>query len=175
VRDGNRVTSIEELRSKGNAEHMQVAGKTAQMLANDGNAYAYIDTIGEGAGVYSRLKELGYRNAISCKYSEGAKGLNDVTGVYEFDNMKSYLYWCVRDWLNPKNNLLLELPESDKLMEELTSIKWKFSSSGKIVIESKDETKKRIKRSPDYLDALANSFYPKINGIISEDMLQDFL
>jgi hypothetical protein len=33
-------------------------------------------------------------------------------------------------------------------------------SNGKIKIESKDEIKKRIKRSPDRADSLANTFWP---------------
>lgn len=52
---------------------------------------AFIDTIGERVGVYSRLIELGYKNAISYKFSESVQGLRDITGVYEFANMRTYL------------------------------------------------------------------------------------
>jgi hypothetical protein len=38
--------------------------------------------------------------------------------------------------------------------------KWEFMSNGRIKIESKDEIKKRIKRSPDKADSLANTFWP---------------
>lgn len=163
-RNDNRVTLIESMQSGGKAEHMAVAGKTAQFL-KDKNCKAFIDTIGEGAGTYSRLVELGYKNAFSCKYSEAAKNgygekLNDVTGVYTFANMRAYLYWCVRDWLNPENKMNAELPKNDFLFQELTETKWKFKSDGSIIIEPKDDIKERIKRSPDYSDALANTFYP---------------
>jgi len=79
---------------------------------------SYIDTIGEGAGVYSRLEELGYRNVYSCKYSESAKGLHDLTGQYEFANMRAYCYWSLRDWLNPKNGFGAAIPPCDKLSNE---------------------------------------------------------
>jgi len=38
--------------------------------------------------------------------------------------------------------------------------KWEFMSNWKIKMESKEEIKKRIKRSPDRADALANTFWP---------------
>jgi hypothetical protein len=155
----NYVDKIETYFGNGKAEHMKVAGIVANYLKTK-STNAYIDTIGEGAGVYSRLIELNYNNAYSCKFSENANGLTDITGVYEFMNMRAYLYWAVRDWLNPANNTEACLPDSDDLTEELTEIKYKIQSNGKILIEPKEDLKKRLKRSPDEGDALANSFYP---------------
>lgn len=175
ARYGNFVSDFEAHQSAGTADHMHVAGMALKRL-KETNSKAYIDTIGEGAGVYSRLQELGLRNAYSCKYSENARGLTDVTGQYEFANMRAYCYWAVRDWLNPKNNFLPALPPCDRFTEEATETHWKFQSNGSIIIEPKDKIKERIKRSPDYFDALANSFYPRDYDFISEDeLLKDFL
>ena len=67
-------------------------------------------------------------------------------------------------------------PPCDQLMEEATETKWKFLSNGKIIIEPKEDVKKRIKRSPDWMDALANTFYPRDYSFISEEeLLKDFL
>ncbi|WP_130893084.1 hypothetical protein [Paraprevotella xylaniphila] len=174
-RYGNYVPKFEVHQSAGKADHMHVAGMHISYLSDE-NAKAFIDTIGEGAGVYSRLEELGYKNAYSCKYSEGARGLHDITGQYEFANMRAYCYWSLRDWLNPKNGFGAALPPCDKLMEEATETHWKFQSDGRIIIEPKEEIKKRIKRSPDYMDALANTFYPHDFDYISdEELLRDFL
>lgn len=158
-RYGNYVPEIIEHQSAGVADHMHVAGLVVPFL-KDAKARAFVDTIGEGAGVYSRLIELGYKNATSAKYSERASELTDVTGQYTFANMRAYLYWALRDWLDPKNNFQPALPPSERLMEEATNTKWRFTSSGDIAIEPKEDIKKRIKRSPDYMDALANTFYP---------------
>lgn len=158
-RYGNYVGDIEVHNSAGRADHMHVAGMHTKYLKNKNNM-AFIDTIGEGAGVFSRLEELGFKNVFSCKFSEGVKGMHDITGQYEFVNMRAYCYWAVRDWLNPKNGFNPAIPPCDYLMEELTEIKWKFHSDGRIIIEPKEEIKKRLKRSPDYSDALANTFYP---------------
>jgi hypothetical protein len=170
------VKSFESHQSAGTADHMHVAGMTIPILSKRDNM-AFIDTIGEGAGVYSRLRELGYSNAVSCKNSESAEGLNDITGVYTFANMRAYMYWAVRDWLDPKNKRNACLPPDDKLMEEATEIKWSFQSNGSIIIEKKDEIMKRLKRSTDRFDALAQTFYPSFrNTIISDQqILNDLL
>lgn len=158
-RYGNYVPEIKIHQSGGKADHMKVAGEAVQWL-RDSKAKVLIDTIGEGAGVYSRLEELGYSNAYSCKFSEGTRGLHDITGQYEFANMRAYCYWAVRDWLNPKNGFNPALPPCDELDDELTEIHWSFQSSGKIIIEAKEDIKSRLKRSPDRSDALASTFYP---------------
>lgn len=174
-RYGNYVPEFEAHQSAGTADHMHVAGMTSKYLDKKGTK-AFIDTIGEGAGVFSRLQELRYSNAFSCKFSESAHGLNDITGEYTFANMRAYLFWAVRDWLNPKNGFGAALPPCDKLMEEATETHWKFMSNGKIIIEPKEEIKKRIKRSPDWFDALANTFYPwDYSTVGDEEIMKDFL
>ena len=155
----NYVEKFEVVGKAGSADHMLVAGYLSNLLKYPSNK-AFIDTIGEGAGVYSRLVELGYNNAFSAKFSEGAEDLTDYTEVYRFFNMRAYCYWAIRDWLNPANNQKACLPECDELTEELTEIKWSFKSNGSIIVEPKDDIKKRLKRSPDYSDSLAETFYP---------------
>jgi hypothetical protein len=176
-RYGNRVQSFRKRNSGGVADHMRVAGETAGWLSENGAGVAMIDTIGEGAGVFSRLVELGYaRNdnrvsftgkgcALSCKYSEAARDargneLKDITGQYSFVNMRAFLHWCVRDWLNPKNGADAMLPPGGTLAREAGEIRWNFRSDGKIQIEAKEDIKKRLGFSPDEFDALANTFYP---------------
>ena len=40
------------------------------------------------------------------------------------------------------------------MIADLVSVKYKFIASGRIQVESKEQIKKRIGRSPDYADAL---------------------
>jgi hypothetical protein len=49
-------------------------------------------------------------------------------------------------------NLDLEMNDKD-LLDEMMSIKYKFSSKGSIQIESKDDMRSRGMKSPDRLDA----------------------
>jgi hypothetical protein len=174
----NYVDRWDMIHSGGTANHMQIAGKTKQTMDTATDRYAgttaqsFIDTIGEGAGVYSRLIELSEQvdysylegRIHSVKFSEAAKyegrELKDFTGQYSFINMRAYLFWAVRDWLNPYNKTGAMLPPDEEFSQEATEIQWKFRSDGKVQIEEKDEIKKRIGRSIDKFDALANTFYP---------------
>lgn len=164
-REGQWCSPFTVHNSGGAAEHMRIVGNIVARRRVCPDMYASIDTIGEGAGVYSRLCEVDNpRYAVSCKYSEGAKRLDrdltDLTGQYRFMNMRAYLFWCVREWLNPKNDTGAMLPPDTRFDEEASEIRWSFRSDGRIIIEPKDDIKKRLGRSPDRFDALANTFYP---------------
>lgn len=177
-RKGAWVSEFRAHNSGGSADHMKIAGQIAAYRRRQIEAYVSIDTIGEGAGVYSRCIEVDEKEyIISCKYSEAAKGRNgkqltDVTGQYQFINMRAYLFWAVRDWLNPKNDTGAMLPPDTQFDEEATEIKWSFRSDGCIFIEPKEDIKERLGRSPDKFDALANTFYPiRTNKRIDLDRL----
>ncbi len=171
-RYGFFVSEIKMHQSGGVADHMHVVGMVINAMTDKKRDKAFIDTIGEGAGVYSRLRELECHNVYSCKFSENARNLHDTTNQYEFVNMRAYLYWKVREWLNPKNGYCPALPPNALLAEEATEIHWKFQSDGRILMESKDDIKKRLKRSPDIFDALANTFYPRANTLTDAQILR---
>ena len=159
----NFVFPFEVYQSSGKADHMKMAGIIKNKLT--GRNQAFIDTIGEGAGTYSRLVELGLKNkAFSVKASESAAGLHDVTGIYEFVNMRTYLAWAFRDWLNPINGNEACLPPDGRLAQELTQIRYFILSSGKIKLEEKSEIKKRLGFSTDEFDSLAATFWPHNEG-----------
>lgn len=170
-RINNYVFPFQAHQSAGKADHMHVAGMLANELRDIAGHVAFIDTIGEGAGVYSRLEELGFSNIVSAKNGMGARGLTDITGQYSFANMRAYTYWAIRDWLNPKNHTEACLPPDDYLSEELTATKWKFQSDGSIILEKKDEIIKNIGRSPDRSDSLALTFWP--DSTITEDVYDE--
>lgn len=153
------VTHFDIYQSGGEANHMEMAGRLANYAK--GKTEIFIDTIGEGAGVFSRMMETnpGSRT-FSCKASEGAQGLSDITNEYQFANMRAYMFWAIRDWLNPAFNDQACLPPNKLLTQELCEIRYEVKSNGSIIIEPKEEIKTRLGRSPDLSDALANTFYP---------------
>ena len=134
---------------------MVTVGRVKNELIVDEDS-AFIDSLGEGAGVFSRLMELQV-NAIGVKASESAKGLTDITEQRTFANMRAYLYWALRDALDPALGGKLALPPVDELTQDLTEVHWSTRSNGDIIIEEKDKIKKRLGRSPDYGDAVANT------------------
>ena len=113
---------------------------------------AYIDVIGVGAGVYDRLAEQGKDvEAVNVGTSTIIK---DASGTLEFVNLRSALWWTVRDWLDPAQDRQLALPPDDLLIGDLTAPKWIVTSTGKIKVESKEDMRKRIGRSTDGADAV---------------------
>jgi hypothetical protein len=152
---------VTQFRNFAKAYHMETAGRIKQELDKDQRYMAFIDTIGEGAGVYYRLIEQDV-NACSVKFSESAKKYHDFSGELNFANMRAYCWWAIRDALDPQNDINLALPPIDELTQDLNEPTFKPRSDGSFIIEEKDEIKKRLGRSPDYGDALALTFYPKI-------------
>ncbi len=158
----NFVREFQTLQRK---DHMQTAGLINNILSANEKANALIDSIGEGAGIFSRLEEQKIK-VTSAKFSEaardsnGKKELNDFTGQRTFANMRAYCYWAIRDALDPQLGGNLALPPLDELTQDLTEPRWSFRSDGKILIEEKTEIKKRLGRSPDFGDALALTYFP---------------
>jgi len=146
---------IERLRVYSKQDHMVTVGKVKNELIAEEDS-ALVDSLGEGAGVFSRLMELEV-NAVGVKASESAKGLTDLTEQRTFANMRAYLYWALRDALDPALGGELALPPLDELTQDLTEVHYSTRSNGEIIIEEKDKIKKRLGRSPDYGDAVANT------------------
>ena len=111
------------------------------------NCLVYVDVIGVGWGVNGELKNQNVQ-AI------GVNVKNTAEEDERFKNSRAELYWKVRDALDPDQEDPLALPPDDKLEAQLTSIKYKTDSKGRIQIESKKDMRKRGLKSPDRSDAL---------------------
>lgn len=106
-----------------------------------------VDSIGLGAGVVDRLRELGAPvRGVNVSEAPSAKDT--------YSNLRSELWFRVKGWLEDRN---CKIPDDDRLIAELTSSRYKFTSSGKMAVESKDEMRRRGLKSPDYADALCLS------------------
>lgn len=152
---------IESLETYAKQEIMQTAGRVAASV-NKTTPVA-VDIIGVGAGVYSRLKELNYA-AISVNVAQKAvdwrgQPLTDKSGKQEFINLRAYVWWLVREALDPDGDDPIALPVDDELTGDLTAPTWWYRSDGKIQVESKDEMRERLGRSPDRADAVALALY----------------
>jgi len=102
-----------------------------------------VDAIGLGSGVVDRLRELG----LPCR------GVNvaELPAMGEtYLNLRAELWFKARQWLSGRD---CSLPEDEELRASLVTPKYKFTSNGKIQIESKDDMKKRGLPSPDAGDA----------------------
>jgi len=143
---------------------MQTAGRIAARAGR--NTPIAVDVIGIGSGVFDRLRELKYAvKAVnvgeSAKYANG-KLITDVSGEIQFFNLRSALWWMLREALDPSSDSPLALPPDDELIGDLTAPKFSYTSAGKIRVEGKDEIRARIARSTNGADSLMLALY---NGI----------
>ena len=115
----------------------------------------HIDIGGVGGSPYDFLKENGVQvEGINNAETDRSKDQFDkASGQMKFRNNRSFLMWRFREALEPVKGENLALPPDSELKADLCAPRWKLTASG-ILIESKDEIKKRIGRSPDKGDAL---------------------
>ena len=121
-----------------------------------------VDVIGVGASVYDQLagqrKEDGAPyNVFPVNFSEKTSA-RDRSGMLAMRNIRAEAYWSFREALDPVRGDNLALPPDRELMADLVAPQWKITASG-IQIESKDEIKKRLARSPDCGDAVVLANY----------------
>jgi hypothetical protein len=135
---------------------MQGTGHVVGAVGTDKETRIAVDANGVGAGVWARLKELGYKNAKRVMVSTKTDA-KDRHKTNTFVSLKDYMYWLVREALDPENEPenLLALPDIPALTEELTTPKWSRRSNGEIEVEKKEKIVERLKRSPDLFESLA--------------------
>jgi len=111
-----------------------------------------IDDTGVGGGVTDRLHELGL-SVVPVDF--GSKAYEDT----KFKNRRTELYWNMRKAIIPEATEPLFIPTKyNSLRKELTQPRYKMTSDQTIQLESKDELRKRLGRSPDESDAVALTY-----------------
>jgi hypothetical protein len=117
-----------------------------------------VDVIGIGSSTYDHIKPL-YDHVNPVNTSEGSE-YRDKSGRMKMRNLRAELFWRMRDALDPLSGIDLALPNDPELLADLCSAVYKITVSG-VLIEGKEEIKKRIGRSPDYGDAVLLTLYDK--------------
>jgi hypothetical protein len=131
-----------------NPDLMETTGKIIRIMKDENikPENVFIDDVGVGGGVTDRLIEQDYAiNAVK----EGAK----AEDTERFINVKAENYWSLRKWILAGGSL-----ENNSDFIQLTEIKYKENSAGKLKIEPKEEMARRGIQSPDVADALMLTF-----------------
>ena len=151
VHDENRIAPLTVLKGHDTKDGPAVAGAVVSVLRDD--AIPGIDLGGGwGGSAFTHLKKHLNLPAVGVNPSERAtKKSRD--GKYAFKNMRAQLYWQFREALNPITGDNVELPDDEELIEDLAAAEFEITPQG-ILIEKKDDIKKRLKRSPDRGDAV---------------------
>ncbi|KKN08642.1 hypothetical protein LCGC14_1054590 [marine sediment metagenome] len=142
--------------------------ETAQRIIHHSMNFATslikIDVIGYGAGVADQLvKYFGESRVLKINVAEAptipsfSEELNKFHDK-QFLNYRAELYWRLREKFE-QGTIDID-PHDEDLKTELSMLKYKIEN-GKIKIESKDDMRKRLRRSPDRADTLAYAFAEK--------------
>lgn len=148
-----KVTKIDTYSKK---DTMEVAGICARILKNHAPAMMFIDVVGLGAGVVDRLKELGWGERIMA-VSAGSRPVLDKL----YSNKGAEMWGDMKHWLE---NGPVQLPDEDALQADLQNRGYKFDSNNRLVLEKKEDMKKRGVRSPDMADAVALTFAAPVSA-----------
>lgn len=132
-----------------------------------------VDDAGVGGGVTDRLKErLAQRESwtvVAVNSSESARESD------KYPNLRSELWFMAAD--RAQSGLLnltrIGEPARSELRRQLTATKWKMDSSSRRVVQTKDEIKKDIGRSPDDADAFNLAYMPSTIGVYRPEDLND--
>lgn len=144
IRQKENVTRKEILIAQDTVEmagHVIRIAKEENVLPTNIN----IDIIGLGVGTFDALKHQGWHvNGVNVSVTP------DDTEHYA--NKRAELYGRVKEWIATGSLI------QDEDWYELTNIKYKFTANGKMLMESKEDMKKRGLSSPDVADALMLTF-----------------
>jgi len=116
-----------------------------------------VDIVGIGSSPFDFIRLVHKPTTALNGGLMGVEG-TDRTENYQFYNLRALLYWQFREALDPDTGLGLALPPDEQLVQDLISVGWE-PRGGKILIEKKDEIKKRIGRSTNRGDAIVYAFH----------------
>lgn len=110
--------------------------------------YVNVDVIGIGYYLARHLQDCGFE----------VNDINVSDRSYDPDkygNLKAELYWALRERFRLGD---ISIPNDDTTISQLSSVRYKHNSKGQIVIESKEEARKRGVASPDRAESAMLAF-----------------
>jgi hypothetical protein len=167
-----RGRCIEKIESRKGMDTMEVAGWVQKIIREDKPAKVNIDVGGLGVGVYDRLYETGSNRRVLNAVNFGGKPVEPPPLDEQGNPAGGPANRRAEMWGNLKK--VLEggrfcLPDRDSLQADLVSVGYKFTSEGKLLLESKQDMRKRGVPSPDEGDAVALCFSEPDGGAFVRD------
>lgn len=126
-------------------DNMELASQVALAIEEMQPGGVFIDA-GNGSGVIDRLRQLGHRVS---EVNFGGKSANE-----HYANKRAEMWFKLRDWVRAGGCLWNDL----NLKQDLAAPTYSYNAASKLMLESKDEIKKRGLPSPDLGDGLALTF-----------------
>jgi hypothetical protein len=149
-RRGRDAKSLPPIILRG-VDTMGVAAQVARAYENFHPDAVFVDGGGVGGGVVDRLRQLRIP-VFEVQFGAKADFHNADDGV-KYGNKRTEIWGAVRSWISGG-----AIPEGIGLAAELSAPTYSFNARGELMLESKDEMRRRGVASPDVADALACTF-----------------
>lgn len=121
------------------------------IAANRDQAPMHIDVVGVGSSPFDFLNQAN-QHVLGINVGTKSLGHSEGTNV-GFGNLKTELWWGMREDLDPTNNRGISLPPDPQLLADLTAPLWSVTGQT-ITMETRKAIIKRIGRSPDWGSAI---------------------
>jgi hypothetical protein len=145
---------------------MTTAEKIVTLAHERGAKEVRIDAVGMGGPVYDRVAQLSDARFETV----GMIGIAQSPDLDLWLNARAYWYDNVRERMYAGE---IDISIEDRELEdELGNLEYKFTNRGAIQIESKDDIKARVGKSPDYADAMI--YACAFTGVNPEDPQSKF-
>ena len=140
---------------------MESAGWAKQVIDTEKPARMFIDVGGLGAGIYDRLVEMGYGEVVRAVNFGGApleppRFDDEGREIPGPSNRRAEMWMNSRDWLDAEGGA--DIPDSDSLQADACGPGYRYDSYSRLVLEKKEDMRRRGLRSPDEWDSVALTF-----------------
>ena len=158
-----RGRKVERVERRHKLDTVQGANWVRTIIDRDQPAKVFIDVGGSGAGVVDVLKDYGEPYSKICEgvnfggapqepTSVGARG-EIIPGPR---NRRAEMWMRSKDWLLDEGGA--DLPDDDALHADAVAPSYRYDARQFVVLEAKEDIRKRGLRSPDGWDAVALTF-----------------
>jgi hypothetical protein len=147
-----------------------VAALVVQHMRN--NCQITIDASGGyGGDARTQLRQMG-KQTLGIGFGSGSTETTK-DGTLGFANMRAELWWRFREALDPSSGEDVALPPDRKLAAELTAPTW-TPRGARILVESKDEIRKRLGASTDRADAVILAWHKRDMALVMQKIGGDW-
>ncbi len=135
---------------------MQVASRIMEQVNIHNPDAVFVDGTGIGWGVVDRLNQMGCRNLTGVDFGSRADRTDGSDAQVRYANKRAEMWGYMKEWCKTGC-----LPDDRELAADLGGVDYGYDASDAILLERKDDMRKRGLASPDDGDALALTFaYP---------------
>ena len=145
VRQGCHTIEVKKYKD---LDLMQFADYVAAAITRHRAAATFVDVVGLGAGVVDRLTQLGFSNVIAVNAGYTADNP-------KYKNKRAEMWDTAKKWLEDGG----DIPDDPILIAQLSSVEYSFDPTDRMVLEKKEDMKKRGLSSPDEAEGLFHTFF----------------